>query len=105
MYFTSAGGGCQLEFHVHWHFGWATILAGAFGGFIYSVFRDELFLPRVEKNSNRVVLGLFRSVLLGMFVGFVVDTHPLLSALMGFSFNDVIAAIQRRINSYLSNSK
>ncbi|MEM4168037.1 MAG: hypothetical protein QXW98_06310 [Candidatus Caldarchaeum sp.] len=94
-----------MEFHVHWHFSWATILAGAFGGFIYSVFRDELFLPRVEKNSNRVVLGLFRSVLLGMFVGFVVDTHPLLSALMGFSFNDVIAAIQRRINSYLSNSK
>ncbi|MEM4167994.1 MAG: hypothetical protein QXW98_06090 [Candidatus Caldarchaeum sp.] len=92
-----------MEIQFQWQFSWTTLFAGAFGGFIYAVFRDELSLPKVERDNNRIALGLFRSVLLGLFVGFVVDTHPLLSCLMGFSFNDVIVSIQRRVRSYLQD--
>lgn len=84
---------------MEWHFVTDEILSGALGGLVYAVFRDEIFLPHVSK--NKIHLGFIRALILGAFIGFIVDTHPVFSALMGFSFNDVFVAIQKRIGVWL----
>lgn len=80
---------------MEWHLNVYEIICGGIGGLMYAVFKDELYLPK--QTNGKIVLGFLRAILLGMFVGFVVDTHVVFSALMGFSFNDVIKAIEKRI--------
>jgi len=84
---------------LNWHFAIEEIIAGAVGGLAYAIFRDDVILPSVS--GRKVLLGCFRAIALGAFVGFIVDTHPAFSALMGFSFNDVIKAIQTKLKHWL----
>jgi hypothetical protein len=78
---------------IHWSFDWHCVVSGAVGGFCYFVFRDNVTLP--SKTGLRLHLGILKGIVLGAFSGFLVDTHPVLSALMGFAFNDFLSAALR----------
>ena len=83
-----------------WHFSWYNVLAGAAGGFIYSIRDGDIELPRLTRNCT-VNLGFIAFVLMGAFAGFLMDTHPALCAVVGYAGSDFINAlygvVRRRI--------
>jgi len=86
----------MIEMLQSWEFSWVNVIAGAIGGFINAVATSDAFvLPHVSE--RKIVWASLKSVLIGAFVGFVVDTHPVFSALMGYSGTDVLHMIERKI--------
>jgi hypothetical protein len=83
-----------------WEFSWVSILAGAVGGFINTVANCECFvLPSVS--GRKIFWASLKSLFIGAFVGFIVDTHPVFSALMGYSGTDVLRMVERKIKKKL----
>jgi hypothetical protein len=79
-----------------WEFSWINVLAGAIGGFINAVVSSDAFvLPSVS--GRKIFWASLKSVIIGAFVGFIVNTHPVVSALLGYSGTDVLKAVERRL--------
>jgi len=76
-----------------------SILCGAIGGFVHSILHDEILFPQFR--GGKVFLGFVRPVLLGAFVGFLLDTHPVVSAVGGFVALDILRAIERHVRRRL----
>jgi len=85
-----------------WSFSWISVLAGAIGGFVNAVVSSDAFvLPSFS--GHKIFWASLKSVIIGAFVGFVVDTHPVFSALMGYSGTDVLHMVERKIRKQLRN--
>ncbi len=71
-----------------WRPGIEHALLGAAGGLISSLGRhgDVLPLPAVVIRNGRkgLYLGFFSGVLIGAFVGYLVDRHPVISGAAGY---------------------
>ena len=93
----------MIEILSQWHFEWVCILAGAIGGFIKAIASAEYFaLPLFSE--RKIFFASLKSVLVGAFIGFVVDTHPVFSALMGYSGMDVLETLERKLHKRLETA-
>jgi hypothetical protein len=91
----------MVEILSQWHFSWVCVLAGAMGGLINSIaYADCFVLPSVS--GRKIFFASLKSVLIGAFIGFVVDTHPVFSALLGYSGTDVLKMIERKLKHQLN---
>jgi len=89
------------QFH-GWEFSWINVLAGAIGGFINAVATSDAFvLPSVS--GRKIFWASLKSVIIGAFVGFIVNTHPVVSALLGYSGTDVLKMVERRLRGRFNN--
>jgi predicted membrane protein len=85
-----------VEMFSQWQFSWVCVLAGAIGGLINAIASAECFvLPSVS--GRKIFFASLKSVLIGAFIGFVVDTHPVFSALLGYSGTDVLHMLEKKI--------
>ena len=75
-----------------WHLSPLEIFAGALGGLVSYLFKEA---PTDVRKVNP--MRLLTAVLAGAFVAFVVNTHPALSALMGYSAHDVLQTLRKRL--------
>jgi hypothetical protein len=90
----------MIESIYEWDFSWISVLAGAIGGFVNAVVSSDAFvLPSVS--GRKIFWASLKSVIVGAFVGFVVNTHPVFSALMGYSGTDVLHMVERKIRKRL----
>jgi len=68
------------------------ILAGAAGALVKDIVQDgSLVLP--EKKDGKIVLGFIGGLLIGAFVGYVVDGQPLTAAMGGFTGSSLLAKL------------
>jgi len=73
------------------------------GGLINAIATaDGFVLPSVSE--RKIFFASLKSVLIGAFVGFVVDTHPVFSALLGYSGVDVLQMLENKVRRRLSAS-
>jgi hypothetical protein len=94
----------MIETLQQWSFSWVCVLAGAIGGFINAVATSDAFvLPFVS--GRKIVWASLKSVIIGAFVGFIVDTHPVISALLGYSGNDVLRMIEQKIRRSINGGQ
>jgi len=94
----------MIETLQQWSFSWVCVVAGAIGGFINAVATSDAFvLPSVS--GRKIVWASLKSVIIGAFVGFIVDTHPVISALLGYSGNDVLRMVERKIRRSLNGEE
>jgi len=90
----------MIEIVKQWEFSWVCIIAGAIGGLIKAIASAEHFtLPSVS--GHKIFLASLKSVLVGAFIGFVVDTHPVFSALLGYSGMDVLQMLETKVRKHL----
>ncbi len=88
------------QFFTGWHFVWYEIISGAVGGLVNYIWKHrQIELP--SRSGKVVDLNFLVAPLLGAFVAFVVDTHPVMCALLGFSANDVLKAAETAIRRRL----
>jgi hypothetical protein len=93
----------MIEILSQWHFSWVCILAGAVGGLVNAIATaDSFVLPSIS--GRQVFFASLKSVLIGAFIGFVVDTHPVFSALLGYSGMDVLQMLENKVRRRLSAS-
>jgi len=73
------------------------ILAGAAGALVKDIVQDGcLVLP--EKKDGKIVLGFIGGLLIGAFVGYVVDGQPLTAAMAGFTGSSLLAKLVQPTN-------
>jgi hypothetical protein len=94
-----------MEEVIHiWDFSWISVLAGAVGGFVNAVVTSDAFvLPSVS--GRKIFWASLKSVIIGAFVGFIVNTHPVFSALMGYSGMDVLHMVERKIRKQIGDDE
>jgi len=91
----------MIEMLSQWEFSWVCVLAGAVGGLINAIASADCFvLPSVT--GRKIFLASLQSVLIGAFIGFIVDTHPVFSALLGYSGTNVLQVLEQRVRGLLS---
>jgi len=94
----------MMEGIYEWNFSWLSVLAGAIGGFVNAVVSSDAFvLP--SYSGRKIFWASLKSVIIGAFVGFVVNTHPVFSALMGYSGTDVLHMVERKIKKKLNGGE
>jgi nitrate/nitrite transporter NarK len=90
----------MIEILSQWQFSWVCILAGAVGGLVNAIATADCFvLPSVS--GRKIFFASLKSVLIGAFIGFVVDTHPVFSALLGYSGMDVLQMLENKLRRRL----
>jgi predicted membrane protein len=94
----------MIDMLSQWHFTWVCVLAGAIGGLINAIASADAFvLPSVS--GRKIFFASLKSVLIGAFIGFVVNTHPVFSALLGYSGTDVLHMLEKKIRGNLLSPK
>jgi len=90
----------MIEMLSQWQFSWVCVLAGAIGGLVNAIASADCFvLPSVS--GRKIFFASLKSVLIGAFIGFVVDTHPVFSALLGYSGMDVLQMLESKVRGRL----
>lgn len=71
------------------------IIAGAIGGLVKDILEDgKIALPK--KVNGDLVLGFIGSMIIGAFVGFIVDKDPVVAGLSGYVGKAVIEKLISR---------
>jgi len=71
------------------------IVAGAVGAFVKDILEDgKISLPK-RVNSD-LILGFLGSIIVGAFIGFIVDKDPVVAGLAGYVGKSVIEKLVSR---------
>jgi hypothetical protein len=74
------------------------ILSGAIGAFVKDIIEDgKIVLPK--RVNGDLILGFIGSIIVGAFIGFLVDKNPVVSGLAGYVGKSMIENLIPK-NSY-----